>query len=138
MATVNTNGNATDRYLQLIQRFPLRPIRSDAELNEAIRMIDSLLDRRDLAPEEEDYLDVLGDLVERYESEAHPMAPVSDAEMLRHLIEAKGVSQTAVAKATGIADSTISEAVSGKRALNRSHIGKLARYFAVSPDVFAF
>jgi len=138
MATVNTNGNATDRYLQLIQRFPLRPIRSDAELNEAIRMIDSLLDRRDLAPEEEDYLDVLGDLVERYESAAHPMAPVSDAEMLRHLIEAKGVSQTAVSKATGITDSTISEVLKGKRSLNRNHIGKLARYFDVSPDVFAF
>jgi len=77
-------------------------------------------------------------LIERYESEAHPMAPVSDAEMLRHLIEAKGVLQTVVSKATGITDSTISEALSGKRALNRGHIGKLARYFGVSPDVFAF
>jgi len=138
MATVNHLGNVEDRYFQLVLRYPLRPIRSDQELNDAVQMVDSLLDRRDLAPEEEDYLEVLGDLVERYESEAHPMAPVSDAEMLRHLIEAKGVSQTAVSKATGIADSTISEALSGKRALNRSHIGKLARYFGVSPDVFAF
>jgi len=81
---------------------------------------------------------VLGDLIEQYESEAHPMAPVSDVEMLRHLIEAKGVSQKEVAKATGIADSTISEVLKGKRVLNRGHIGKLARYFGVSPDVFAF
>ena len=66
------------------------------------------------------------------------MAPVSDAEMLRHLIEAKGVSQTEISAATGIADSTISEVLKGKRSLNRSHIGKLARYFNVSPDVFAF
>ena len=66
------------------------------------------------------------------------MAPVSDAEMLRHLIEAKGVSQTEISSATGIADSTISEILKGRRSLNRSHIGKLARYFNVSPDVFAF
>ncbi len=138
MATLNRRGKTGDRYFDLVVRFPLRPIHSDEELEGAVKMVDSLLDRRDLAPEEEDYLEVLGDLIERYESEAHPMAPVSDAEMLRHLIEAKGVSQTEISSATGIADSTISEILKGRRSLNRSHIGKLARYFNVSPDVFAF
>jgi HTH-type transcriptional regulator/antitoxin HigA len=138
MATANRPGNVKDRYLELVRRFPLRPIRSDAELDGAVSMVDSLLDRRDLAPEEEDYVEVLGDLVEQYESDAHPMPPVSDAEMLRHLIDAKGVSQTEVSTAAGIADSTISEVLKGKRSLNRKHIGTLARYFNVSPDVFAF
>jgi len=138
MATANRQRSVEDRYFELVRQFPLRPIRSDAELDEAAGMVDSLLARRDLAPEEEDYLDVLGDLIERYESEAHPMAPVSDAAMLRHLIDAKGVSQTELSKASGIADSTISEVLKGKRSLNRGHIGKLAQYFGVSPDVFAF
>ncbi len=138
MATVNRPGKVKDRYFELVRRFPLRPIRSDEELDGAVRMVDSLLDRRNLAPEEKDYLEVLGDLVEQYESDAHPMPPVSDAEMLRHLIEAKGVSQTETSAATGIADSTISEVLKGKRSLNRNHIGKLARYFNVPPDVFAF
>ena len=83
------------------------------------------LNPKNLASEEEDYLEVLGDLIEQYESEAHPIAPVSDVEMLRHLIEAKGVSQTEVSKATGIVDSTISEVLKGKRSLNRRHIGVL-------------
>ncbi len=138
MATVNRKEDARDRYLDLVREFPLRPIRSDEELDRAVRMVESLLDRRDLVPEEEDYLEVLGDLVERYESAAHPMPPLSDAEMLRHLLDAKGEAQTEVAAATGIADSTISEILKGKRSLNRNHIGKLARYFNVSPDVFAF
>ncbi len=138
MATVNRQTNAQDHYFDLVRQFPLRPIRSDQELDEAVRMVDSLLDRRNLAAGEEDYLEVLGDLIERFEREAHPMAPVSDAEMLRHLIEAKGISQAEVSRATGIADSTISEVLKGKRCLNRSHIGKLAKYFNVSPDAFAF
>ncbi|MBU4399439.1 MAG: helix-turn-helix domain-containing protein [Planctomycetes bacterium] len=138
MSTVNSRKKVKDLYFDLVRRFPLRPIRSDKELDEAVQMVDSLLDRRDLAPEEEDYLEVLGDLIERYESEAHPMPPLSDAEMLRHLIEAKGVFQTELSGATGIADSTISEILKGKRSLNRNHIGKLARYFNVSPEVFAF
>ena len=124
--------------MELILQFPLRPIRSDRELAEAVKVIDSLLSRPSLIPEEEDYLDVLGDLVKRYESDIHPIAHVSDAEMLNHLIEAKGVSQTEVSESTGIAISTISEILGGKRTLNRTHIGKLARYFKVSPEVFAF
>jgi HTH-type transcriptional regulator / antitoxin HigA len=138
MATAARHGKAKDAYFELVLRFPLRPIRSEKELDAAVKMVDSLLDRRDLAPEEEDYLEVLGDLVEQYESEAHPMPPVSDVKMLRHLIEAKGVSQTELSEATGIANSTISEVLKGKRSLNRTHIGKLTRYFGVSPDVFAF
>ena len=138
MATRNQREDAKDGYLELVVQLPLRPIRSDEELARAVRMADSLLDRRDLAAEEEDYLEVLGDLIERYEREAHPIAAVSDAEMLRHLIEARDVSQTEISRATGIADSTISEILKGKRSLSRIHIGKLARYFNVPPNVFAF
>jgi transcriptional regulator with XRE-family HTH domain len=37
------------------------------------------------------------------------MPAVEDKDMLRHLIEAKGVTQLALAEATGIAESTISK-----------------------------
>jgi HTH-type transcriptional regulator/antitoxin HigA len=139
MMTTRTNAaRKKDVYLDLIRRYPLRPIRSDRELARAIQMVDSLIDRDDLDTDEQDYLDVLSDLVERYETEEHPLAPVSDAEMLQHLIEAKGVTQVEAARATGIAESTISEVLAGKRTLSRTHIGKLSRYFHVGPGVFRF
>lgn len=125
-----------DLYLEWIRIFPLRPIRSDKELGEALAVVDELLDQKDLAPEERDYLDVLSSLVERYEKEQHPMPPVSDAQILRHLIEAKNVAQVQVARATGIAESTISAVLSGNRRLNREHIEKLARYFNVGVRAF--
>jgi HTH-type transcriptional regulator / antitoxin HigA len=125
-----------DRYLALIREFPLRPIDSEAELDHAIAMVDSLLDRDQLDPDEQDYLDVLGDLVEKYETEHHPMPPLDDADMLRHLIEMREVTQTEVADGAGIAESTISEILAGKRRLNRGHIEALARYFKVKPAVF--
>ena len=104
----------------------------------AIAVIDVLLSQPSLKREEHDYLEVLGDLVKAYETETHPLGPVSDADLLSHLIEARGVGQSEVASATGIAVSTISEVLRGKRTLNRAHIGKLARYFHVSPDTFVF
>src|SRR5947209_6251306 len=125
-----------DRYYELVQRSPLRPIRSDAGLDSAIAVIDSLIDQEGLTPDEEDYLDVLSDLVEKYKTENHPLPPVSDAEMLRHLIETRETTQTEVAVSTGIAGSTVSAILAGKRGLSRKHIEALARHFRVSPAVF--
>jgi len=120
-----------------VKRFPLRPIRSERELERAIEIIDSLIDRDDLDPDEKDYLEVLGDLTERYEDEKHPLRPARDSEMLAFLIEQKQVSQSAVARATEIAVSTISEVLSGKRILRWEQIARLARFFHVDPGVFA-
>jgi antitoxin component HigA of HigAB toxin-antitoxin module len=102
-----TRPTKSDAYLKLVQRFPLKHLRSDRELAAAIEMLKSLLMRGDLAPGEQDYLDVLTDIVERYEDVTHPMPEVSDAAMLRHLIDASGVTQSKLAAEVGIAMSTI-------------------------------
>jgi HTH-type transcriptional regulator/antitoxin HigA len=130
-------GKERDRYLELVSLFPLRPIRTDAELDAAIRVIDMLIDQRRRSKAEDDYLDVLGDLVEAYEDVHVPIGPVSDADMLQSCLDDWRVTQAEVAKKTRIAESTISEVLSGKRKLNRAQIGKLARYFKIAPGAFA-
>ena len=131
------SGN--NRYWELLHHLALRPIRSDEDLDRAIAAIDTLIDRPQLDRDEEDYLDVLSDLVAKYESEHHPIPSASDAEVLRFLMtDAKGVSQAKLATDTGIPESTISEILAGKRGLSRRNIGILARYFDVRPAVFSF
>jgi HTH-type transcriptional regulator/antitoxin HigA len=129
-------GKTEDEYLNLVRRFPLRPLRTDADLDAAIAVIDALIDRPALTTPEQDYVDVLSDLVEAAETEMVPMKPVGDAELLRFLIEQKGVTQAGAAAGAGIAESTISEVLAGKRKLNRAQITKLARYFHVEPGAF--
>ena len=131
-------GKERDRYLELVNLFPLRPIRTDGELDAAIRVVDMLVDLDHRTKAEEDYLDVLSDLVEAYEDATIPMGPVSDADMLQSFLDDWRVTQAKVSKDTRIAESTISEVLAGKRKLNRAQIGKLARYFKVSPGAFAF
>jgi HTH-type transcriptional regulator/antitoxin HigA len=125
-----------DRYLDLVRRFPLRPLRNGADLDAAVEMIDSLLDQSRLSQAEQDYLDVLSDLVESYENEHVSIRPAGDADLLRFLMEQKGVTQAAVAAESGIAESTISEVLTGKRELNRTQIVKLSRYFHIEPGAF--
>jgi HTH-type transcriptional regulator / antitoxin HigA len=131
------NGRVSTSYLALVVAYPIHPIRSDEDLGEAIGVIDKLLARKKpLDPQEQDYLDSLSHEVERYEAEAHPMPAVSDAAMLRHLIEARDVKLSEVAEVTGIALSTLSSVLTGKRQINRNHIEKLAPYFGVEAGVF--
>jgi len=129
-----------NQYIKLIRQFPLRPLQDDADLADAIRMTDEILDRpdwRDRPRPVQDYLDVLSDLVRDYETKTIHFDPVGDADMLRFLIENKGVTQAQTATDAGIAESTISAILSGKRKLNRGQIAKLARYFHLGPGVFA-
>jgi HTH-type transcriptional regulator / antitoxin HigA len=58
-------GKTEDRYLELVRRFPLRPLRTGADLDAAVAVIDALVDRPRLSSPERDYLDVLSDLIER-------------------------------------------------------------------------
>jgi HTH-type transcriptional regulator / antitoxin HigA len=129
-------AGADPAYLMLIARLPLRPIRTEAELDAADGVIDELTDRDDLSPDESDYLDVLGDLVEKYEDEHVEMPHVSDAAMLRTLMEEKGVRQADVVRSTRISKTVLSLVLNGKRDLTRQHIGALSRYFDVDPAAF--
>ena len=124
-------------YLALVREFPIRPIRSDAELDEAIRMLDKLLERtKSLDVQERGYFDSLANEIQRYEAATIPMPRVSGEDMLKHLIEAQEATLSEVAAGTGIAISTLSALLARKRSLNLAHIKVLAPYFGVEEAVF--
>lgn len=138
MTLQSVYGQVKDRYLELIQQFPLRPLRDDRELAAATDLIHQLVDQDALSEPEQDYLDVLSQLVEQYETKTIPMRPLTDADMLRSFVDSHRLSQAEIARQTGIAESTIASVIAGKRQLSRKHIGKLAGYFGVSPALFSF
>jgi HTH-type transcriptional regulator/antitoxin HigA len=135
--TVPAKRGASQTYLALAKTYPIHPIRSPEDLDEAIAVLDGLLSRRKpLDEQEQDYLGSLAHEIERYEEEHVPVPDVSGADILRHLIGDRDLTLSDVAKATGIAVSTLSAVLNGKRNLNLTHIEKLARYFGVEPAVF--
>ena len=128
---------ASDRYLDLVRECPLRVIRSESEYAQAIAMLDRLSDLgKARSPDETEYIVSLAVFVEKFEDEHDPMPAVSGVEMLRYLMESHRVTQSAMATATGLAVSTISEILAGKRRLSLKHIPELARFFGVTQAVF--
>src|SRR3954470_16118915 len=86
-------------YLQLVRRFPLRPIRTAADYSRAGEILADLFARADsgLTSDESDYADVLGRLVREYD-ERHSSILLkrragrkpSPVELLKHLLEEHG------------------------------------------------
>lgn len=130
-------GKVRDSYVDLIEKFPLVSIRSERQLHAAQKVMDSLLAKGELLEGEEMYLDALSDLVAAYEDNHYPIAPASDADTLRHLMEAKGVNQIQLHRDTKIAKSTISEILSGKKPFSRQIIVVLANFFGVDKTTLA-
>jgi HTH-type transcriptional regulator/antitoxin HigA len=122
-------------YFKLVKRFPLTHIRDDHHLGAAQVVIDRLL-QEDLDEGAQEYLDALTDLVETYEEEHVPIPDASEADVLRELIRANGLSQARLQKAVCISQSTISAVLNGTRSLTKEQVVALARFFRVSPAAF--
>ena len=135
--TRRESSGASDSYLALASVYPIHPIRSDADLNDALAVVDLLLARTHrLDDQEQDYLDSLSYEIERYEAETYPMPALSEAELLREMMAARDATLSEVADGADIAISTLSSILSGKRKLNLAHVRQLAAYFGVGPGVF--
>src|SRR4051794_17733707 len=82
-----TVANIDETYFDLVRAFPLHRIRDDADLDNAIAMVDTLLDRGNLSAGEEEYFDALGQLIEAYESVHVQIPDVRGIDVLRHMME---------------------------------------------------
>lgn len=126
-----------DRYMDLVRAFPLRPIRDDENHRRAIEILDSLIDKGSgRSIEEEDYLDVLGLIVEDYEDTIYEHPGIPGPEMLRYSMEQAGLTRAQLSAETGISVQTISDIVNGKRGISPKVRKKLAERFRMPPSNF--
>lgn len=125
----------TTSYMELLQAFPPRPIKSEEEMLAAQIVIDSLIDRGGLTPDEQDYLNLLGTLVQEYEQNQEPIPDIYGVELLKVLIEEQDLRQKDLVPIFKT-ESIVSAVLSGQRNLTARHIQGLAELFHVSPAVF--
>jgi HTH-type transcriptional regulator/antitoxin HigA len=127
-----------DRYLGLVRQFPPRPIRAKRDYLAATKLIEELAVRgeEDLNDDELDYLDVLTDLVEAYDSTHYPEPDEgTPLERLRALMEESGISTAELGRLLGNSG-LASQIMLGRRQLSKSHIRILSRHFKLSADYF--
>jgi HTH-type transcriptional regulator/antitoxin HigA len=130
------NGILNPTYAQLVVKFRPRPIRSDEKYWETQSHIDALLDKGMLTQDEEDYLMILGMMVEQYEEMNEPEIILQGIELIRALMEEQGLSQRDLVQPIFKTDSIVSAVLNGKRQLTVEHIDKLSAYFHLPHALF--
>ena len=125
------------RSLQEALPVRLTPIRTEAQFEEVIALLHSLIDAvgNDENHELADFLDLVGQLVEDYETEHHPVPEAEPRAVLRFFMEQHGLKQTDLSEEIG-GQSVVSEILTGKREINARQAKALAARFRVSPAVF--
>jgi HTH-type transcriptional regulator/antitoxin HigA len=120
---------------EMIRRGAPHLIHSDQELAKYTEALFMLTAKSAPAPEEEEAIELLTLLIERYEAERYPVPDAGPIDVLRYLLDQNGLSQRDIAAELG-SESTVSLVLSGKRRLTRDHIARLSQRFHVSPSVF--
>ena len=120
---------------EMIRQGAPRLIHSEEELAEYTEALFELTAKANPTPDEQEAIELMTLLIERYESEHYAVPEAEPADVLRFLLEQNGLSQRDLALELG-SESTVSLVLSGKRQLNRDHIARLSRRFNLSPAVF--
>ena len=79
-------------------------------------------------------LDLVGEMVEDYDASNYAIEASEPKEVLRYLIEMRGLKQNDLAGI--VPQSNLSAILAGKRKFSATLAGKLAKYFDLSPAVF--
>lgn len=114
----------------------LRPIQTEADFERISDMMNALLDS---VGDDEDHplsglLELISDLVYRYEQTHHAIEAAAPKDVLRFLIESRGLKQGDLSAI--VPQSNLSAILAGKRKISAVLAGKLGKYFEISAAVF--
>jgi HTH-type transcriptional regulator / antitoxin HigA len=123
-------------YADLLAHYLPRVIHSEREHRQSLCNIDKLMAIESPSKDEQNILDLLVEIVERYEERKHPTPDLSPNELLAHLIEVRDITKAELARSTGICRSSITDIVAGRRQISKASAVKLSDYFGVNPSLF--
>jgi HTH-type transcriptional regulator / antitoxin HigA len=124
------------RYGRLLARKLPPVIRTEEENERLIAELRDLDDRyEELTPEEHEYADLLGVLIEAFEEANYTLEGSTPHSRFLSLMEEHGLRQRDLPGVFG-SRGFASEVVSGKRAISKAQAKKLAELFHVPADLF--
>lgn len=128
-------------WKQFTEMTGIRALRTEAEYERALALVEAILNTTRNKPEREDIdhplnalLSFLTPAIEAYEAEHYPIPKLSAREYLSGLMREHGLTQTQLPEIGN--QSVVSQVLSGKRRLNARQIARLAKRFKVPAEAF--
>lgn len=129
-------SDVPETYEELVRLYPPRKIHDQIELENATEVADwiSLRAKNDA---QLDYLELLGDLLDEYETPSDKAGkPADPLEVLRYLVEQNGITTRELGKILGVDHSVAARILIGDRSITVAHAKSLGARFNVEPQLF--
>jgi HTH-type transcriptional regulator/antitoxin HigA len=135
MSSTTTIDLNEKTYGQLLRRTLPHVIRTEEEHERLANELLRLDERENPSAEERELAELLTVLIDDYEERRYPIRKAEPRQTLRHLMEARGLTQKDLWKVFGSKGIT-SEVFHGKRAVSKAQAKRLATFFHVGADLF--
>lgn len=130
---MNSKGRS---YGTLLNETIPRVIKNKKEHKRLCGIVDELMDRESLSPDEKALLELISTLVDVYEREAFPpQTEITPLSMLEFMMDQHDLKQVDLIDVFG-SSGRVSEVINGKREISKNQAKLLGERFNVSPGLF--
>jgi HTH-type transcriptional regulator / antitoxin HigA len=134
--TLTSINELPTSYNKLVALYMPRPIHDATDYENASEIV-ALLAGHELTVDQEDYLEIISQMIEAYENETlSKPKKLSGFKALNYLLEESDMNSIDLANLLGIDKSTAAKILKGNRKLTLDHVRNLSRRFKVSSDLF--
>ena len=125
-----------DRYGRLLAKTLPKVIETEEEFDRMVARLEDLeFAEGQCTPEEHALRELLARLIQDYDDRRHPLPMLPPRDMLRHLMEHRGLRQRDLVVVFG-SSSVVSDVIHGKRAISKTQARRLGELFHVSAELF--
>ena len=128
-------AEAPETYEELVRLYLPRPIHDQIERENATEVADWIA-LRTKNKDQLDYLEMLGDQLDKYENRGKSYKTSSPLEILNYLVEENGITTRELGKILGIDHSVAARILKGERAITVEHAKSLGARFKLDPKAF--
>lgn len=125
-----------DKYKELLSQYQPKIIRTEAENEKALAIVEELMHRRDRTPEEDELYELLMALIEKFEQEYYaPGVTATPHSLLLFLMEQRSLQPADLVGIIG-SEEGVYELVNGQGDISKEQALVLGSFFYVEPSLF--
>jgi HTH-type transcriptional regulator / antitoxin HigA len=125
-----------DRYKDLLSEYQPKLVKTEADNDQALAMIERLMHLSSRTPEQQELYELLIVLVEKFEQEFYQPTPANNPKsMLSFLLEQRDMPPSELVDILGSRD-VVEDILAGKTQIDRSSAELLGQLFHVDPMLF--
>lgn len=125
----------SERYGELLSQYQPRVVKTEEENERFLAIVEELLARPELTPEEDALLELLVRLIEAFEQEHYEIGASTPRSMILHLLDARDLALSALVPVLG-SEKIIESIIQGESNPSPEQAAALSNFFHVDATLF--